>query len=328
MSDKAPRLKAPFPYFGGKSRVAAEVWRRFGDVPNMIEPFFGSGAVLLARPTEPRTETVNDIDAYVSNFWRAVQAEPDAVAELVDWPINECDLSARHKWLVTAARKREHRERMRDDPDHYDVKIAAWWCWGWCCWIGSGWCEGEWHGRAETQGVHRKLPRLQPGGNGVHRKLPYLSTGGRGVNQSTRIGMLTDWMRALSARLRRVRVCCGDWTRVLGPTPTIQQGITAVFLDPPYSAEAGRDNDLYAHDDTAVAHAVREWALQYGDDPRFRIALCGYEGEHVMPETWECLAWKAKGGYGLQRGDGQYVNKHRERVWFSPHCLRDGSKLF
>jgi DNA adenine methylase len=56
MTAKAPRLKAPFPYFGGKSRVAAEVWRRFGDVPNYVEPFFGSGAVLLARPTEPRTE--------------------------------------------------------------------------------------------------------------------------------------------------------------------------------------------------------------------------------------------------------------------------------
>ena len=27
-------LVAPFPYFGGKRRVAAEVWRRFGDVPN------------------------------------------------------------------------------------------------------------------------------------------------------------------------------------------------------------------------------------------------------------------------------------------------------
>jgi len=30
-----PGLKAPFPYFGGKSRVAREVWARFGDVPNI-----------------------------------------------------------------------------------------------------------------------------------------------------------------------------------------------------------------------------------------------------------------------------------------------------
>lgn len=40
---------APFPWFGGKSQVASIVWDRFGDVLNYIEPFFGSGAVLLGR---------------------------------------------------------------------------------------------------------------------------------------------------------------------------------------------------------------------------------------------------------------------------------------
>jgi hypothetical protein len=29
-------LKAPFPWFGGKSRVAEIVWDRFGDVPNYV----------------------------------------------------------------------------------------------------------------------------------------------------------------------------------------------------------------------------------------------------------------------------------------------------
>ena len=42
-------LRAPFPYFGGKARAAPEVWRRFGDVKNYVEPFFGGGAVLLDR---------------------------------------------------------------------------------------------------------------------------------------------------------------------------------------------------------------------------------------------------------------------------------------
>ncbi len=44
------KLKAPFPYFGGKSRVADEVWRRFGNPKTYVEPFCGSCAVLLARP--------------------------------------------------------------------------------------------------------------------------------------------------------------------------------------------------------------------------------------------------------------------------------------
>ena len=46
-------LKAPFPWFGGKSRVADIVWDRFGKVDNYVEPFFGSGAVLLARRQTP-----------------------------------------------------------------------------------------------------------------------------------------------------------------------------------------------------------------------------------------------------------------------------------
>jgi len=56
-------LRAPFPWFGGKSRAAARVWAALGDVPNYVEPFAGSLAVLLARPHEPRVETVNDLDA-------------------------------------------------------------------------------------------------------------------------------------------------------------------------------------------------------------------------------------------------------------------------
>lgn len=41
-----------------------------------------------------------------------------------------------------------------------------------------------------------------------------------------------------------------------------------------------------------------------------------------MPDTWECVAWKANGGYGsLGNGRGR-ENAGRERVWFSPHCLK------
>jgi DNA adenine methylase len=56
VNDFAEHLQAPFPYFGGKSRVAEIVWARFGDVDNYVEPFFGSGAVLLARPQTGKIE--------------------------------------------------------------------------------------------------------------------------------------------------------------------------------------------------------------------------------------------------------------------------------
>jgi hypothetical protein len=107
----------------------------------------------------------------------------------------------------------------------------------------------------------------------------------------------------------------------------VKLGLTAVFLDPPYSAEAGRDGALYSCESINVAHDVREWAIDRGDDPMMRIALCGYEGEHAMPSGWASVAWKTRGGYGSQ-GDGRArENCRRERVWFSPHCLNlDESK--
>lgn len=66
-------MKAPFPWFGGKRRVADIVWQALGDVDNYVEPFAGSLAVLLERPLDhggiaTGAETVNDKDAYVANF--------------------------------------------------------------------------------------------------------------------------------------------------------------------------------------------------------------------------------------------------------------------
>jgi hypothetical protein len=137
---KRKPLKAPFPYFGGKRTIAALAWSRLGDVGNFIEPFAGSLAVLLLRPTPPRIETVNDLDCMVANFWRATQHDPEAVAAYADGPVNEADLHSRHRWLVLSDEARIFRWRMRRNPRYYNAKIAGWWCWGLCCWIGGGWC--------------------------------------------------------------------------------------------------------------------------------------------------------------------------------------------
>ena len=130
-------LKAPFPWFGGKSQVSDLVWDRFGNVPNYVEPFFGSGAVLLGRPHDSGIETINDRDCFVANFWRALQNDPDEVAWFADQPVNEADQHARHLWLI---QQTGWAERMKTDPDFYNAKIAGWWVWGQCIWIGSGWC--------------------------------------------------------------------------------------------------------------------------------------------------------------------------------------------
>jgi len=346
------KLKAPFPWFGGKSRVADVVWRAFGDVKNYVEPFAGSLAVLLGRPHAPGIETVNDLDGYVANFWRAMTKDPEAVASFADWPVNECDLHARHIWLVN--QKDRFVPRLMGDPDFYDAKIAGWWVWGLCSWIGSGWCSGKgpWvsvdgelvKGNA-GQGINRQLPHLGDAGQGINRKLPHLGDAGRGINrQLPHLGDAGQgirrqlphfgdagrginrqdaspqhWIMCLADRLRRVRVACGDWSRVVGDSPTIKLGLTAVFLDPPY--EATERATTYTHDSRTVGSDVWAWAVAHGDNPKLRIAVCAYDDGRALPDGWTRHAWRATGGYGSQ-GNGQgRTNASREVIYFSPHCL-------
>ncbi len=295
-------MKAPFPWFGGKSRAAALVWAALGPVENYVEPFAGSLAVLLARDAWPKTapvETVNDLDCFVANFWRAVALAPDVVARYATGPVNEADLHARHAWLKN---RDWFREEMMSDPLFCDVKIAGWWAWGLCAWIGDGWMSSS----------SRSLPELYgAGGRGLHRK-------------TLKEGEAAEWLRALCDRLKRVRVACGDWQRVLTKTPLavsppsgggIGNGFRGVFLDPPYP----EGNMGYATRGD-VSRDVYAWAIEHGGDPHLRIVLAGYEGLH-MPPDWRSVAWKAKGGYGSQ-GNGQArLNSFRERLFMSPGCL-------
>lgn len=321
-------LTAPFPYFGSKTKVADVVWRRLGDVKNYVEPFFGSGAVLLLRPQPfDGTEIVNDLDGMISNFWRAVSADPDAVARHADWPINENDLHARHSWLVR--RKESLQASLEGDPDYYDAKTAGWWSWGLSCWLGRKFCSGEgpWRsidgklvkgkGDKDNPGIYRQRIGLskKQGVNGWRLNFEHVE------NEITpKATDIRQRLRALSDRLLNVWVCCGDWSRVCRPTPTFCQGLTGVFLDPPYATDR---KDLYAVDSYDVALDVKAWAVEQGQNPLMRIALCGYEGEHEMPEDWSCYEWQTNGGYANASDKRGRINKFRERIWFSPYCLRD-----
>jgi hypothetical protein len=88
-----------------------------------------------------------------------------------------------------------------------------------------------------------------------------------------------------------------------------------VFLDPPYD----EGNENYSVGGAGIAGQVAEWARDNGDDPKLRIVLAGYEGEIEMPKSWTVHAYSATGAYvgGVVKANS---NRHRERLWFSPHC--------
>lgn len=319
---KAQELKAPFPYFGVKSRAASAVWAAFGDVQNYVEPFAGSAAMLLAAPDGKRIETINDFDGMVANFWRAIAHDPEAVAHHADWPVNEVDLFARHSWLV---RQRDSLTgRLHADPDWFDAKAAGWWVWGACAWIGSGWCSGSgpWIHDGERLVDRRQLPHLGNAGLGINRQLPHLSAG-RGINRAsggmTRSEFIHEWFGKLYQRLRDVRVTCGDWSRVVKDSVTTRHGLTAVFLDPPYTKGA---MDYGAGGmGLGIADAVREWCAANGGNPKLRIVLCGHAGEHdaLLDLGWQLRTWTARKGYALN--SEAMANAASETLWCSPHCV-------
>ncbi len=305
-------LKAPFVWHGGKSKAAPVVWRAFGCPPNYVEPFGATLAVLLGRPGGAgKIECVNDINADIANFWRASIADPLAVAEAADWPVNEADLHARRLLLLETLP--EHRERMHTQADYFDAKRAGIWVWGVCTSIRGNWLDERERNSKPNLSHHQ----------GIHT-LPALGHSGRGIHSPERES-LQDWFRRLRDRLRRVKVACGDYKRVLsgavtGASNTLKNmGMSpcAVFLDPPYPGD--RAKDIYANDSLTIAHDVAAWAIEHGSDQHFRIAYCGYAGETPFPEDWVEYAWKANGGHGNRNSDNK--NRHRERIWFSPHCL-------
>jgi site-specific DNA-adenine methylase len=318
-----------FPYYGGKTHAAPLIWEAMGHVPNYIEAFAGALGTLFQRPHPPGIETVNDIDAFICNVFRAIQHDPDGVTHWADFPVNEAQQHAVHSWLVQ--QRETFTAKIMGDPEFYDAKVAGYWLYGICCWIGGGWCSGNgpWqsvdgqlvHLGDAGQGIYRQRVHLGDAGQGIHRQRVHLGDAGRGEG-------LRDYMYAVAHRLERVRVCCGDWTRVLGPSVTFNHGLTGIVLDPPYSKEEQRQADLYAHDDLEVAHAVRAWCLAHGQHPLLRIVLCGYGTVHdeLLTHGWRKRAWIANGGFGNQRKAKDYTNKYQEMLWLSPHCLQSDAE--
>lgn len=320
-------IKAPFPWFGGKSKAAPLIWSRLGaDCGNYVEPFFGSGAVWHGRPKAFKGwAVVNDLDGHVCNVWRSMKYSPKAVANAACWPVNEADLHARHLWLV------QNRERLTArlmaDPEYHEPRAAGWWIWGACCWIGSGWCSGagSWGSVLDAEGVPvfarvdsgfvvNQVPHLGDGGKGVSKQVPMLTwtNGVHSERPNNRLDWLRAWFAGLSASMDGVRVTCGGWERVCSVGTMTRNGSCAVVMDPPYS----QTDAVYAKDSNTVAHDVRAWCLENGGNPNLRIALCGHVGEHeeLQARGWTVETWAKNGGY--QGADD------RERIWFSPHCLK------
>ncbi len=308
----AQALRAPFPYFGGKRDVASLIWARLGRVRQYIEPFCGSAAILLTAPEPASLEVVNDMNGFIANFWRAVKNQPAEVAREADYPVSHIDLGGRHVWLM-GQRERLGAE-LADPCWPGDARVAGWWLWGQCSWIGSGWCE--WTGKVPHasdagRGVQAlgQVPHAGNAGMGVQAlgQVPHAGNAGMGGSLLTSGGRTAwRWLHELASRLERVRVVHGSWERCLNNHYGAES--TAVFLDPPYRAF----EKLYGVS-APCADGVEAWAK---DNAHLRVALCGHLGDYPSLDGWDMVPWTRK---RLTYSGSSTTDK--EAIWFSPACL-------
>ena len=226
-----------------------------------LEPCAGSMAVLLGRPTTPRTEIVCDTSGLICNFWRAMQSDPEGIARKSDYPTIHQDLTARHRWLMKWAR--ENAGRLSEDPEYHDLQAAGWWAWGVSSWPGSGWCLIN----------EEKRPTVhEGGGQGIQAQRGEL-TGEVGTGER-----LMPWFRDLARRLARVAVLNQDWKKAVTLTSLQDhrrgECLVSIFLDPPYRTQ-GRKQTLYQSDlegtSDQTAEETWEWARFTGEKYRLRL---------------------------------------------------------
>lgn len=292
------KIKSPYPYFGGKRSVAPIIWKGLGNISNYVEPFFGSLSVLLANPSPAKIETVNDIDHFLVNFWRSIIDNPQEVAKYADFPVSEAELHARHQYLLTED-VTKILSNISNDPNVFDYKIAGYWIYGQCASIGNNWLH--------PKGL-KALPLLSSAGGGIH---------------GLKYDLEKDFV-LLQKRLKRVRICCNDWSKIVAPSITYnnvglgKNDITGVFLDPPYEFK-GRDK-VYKEESNVFSDTY-QWAIDNGDNPKLRIVLCGYDEGLTFPDGWLEYAWENQGGMANLGNNRGRDNAKKERIWFSPNCL-------
>ena len=269
-----------FPYFGGKSGAAEAVWAHLGAPDLYIEPFAGSLAVLLQRPSEPKVEVAVDLDGLLLNFWRAIRGNWIAVERHLGGPVSEVDIDAKHRRLLEL--RGALTLRLRDDPFYFDAMLAAWWWQGISSWLGSGY------------------------GYRPSRQRPHIDRSLKGA-WATR--MSDDRIAAVSARLSNVILLAGDWTDAWSRScreAIVQRWKPAdrnvgVFLDPPYvrASRNGRAKGLYAEDKSLNAQ-VTAWCLNERHDAK--VVVAGYEHEYpaLVEAGWEVKVWKQPNGYAGQ----------------------------
>jgi DNA adenine methylase len=213
---QAGGLTSPLKWHGGKTYLASRIVALMPPHRHYVEPFFGGGAVLLARSPDGTSEVVNDLHANLTTFWRVLQ-DPDDFerfrrrVEAVPFSEAEWD---------------DARDGLRRLPDGDRVQHAVWFFIA---------CRQSLAGRLDT---FAPLSRTRTRRRMNEQASAWLSA--------------VEGLPAVHERLKRV-VIVGPKPAV--DVIRQQDGRdTLTYCDPPYLHETRAARDTYAHEMTTAEH--------------------------------------------------------------------------
>lgn len=188
-------LKPPIKLIGAKTRNRRILYSKFPAHRTYIEPFFGTGGVLLGKP-KSELEIINDFDPYVVNFYKYVQRFPTTM------------LAYLQKLMEKGASKElflDWRSRLTETNSPY-MKACLYYLVNKHCFNGivrfneKGECNSSW-GKEKT---------------------------GRGI-------ITKDWMNLVSSRMSDVFLFCSDAMEFIENVVQESPGDDLfMFVDPPY----------------------------------------------------------------------------------------------
>jgi DNA adenine methylase len=237
-------MQLPLKWHGGKYYLASKIVSLMPRHLHYVEPFFGGGAVLMARePDKPElwlsakspqngvSEVANDINGRLINFWRVLQ-DPDAFARF-------------HRTVEAVPMARMEWEKAHSYGDSQDPVADAVAFFVDCRQSRSGMMNG-------FTSVTRNRTRRRMNGN------------------------VSEWLSAVEGlpevhgRLKRVLIENMPAIELLKREDT---RTTLFYCDPPYLHETRASTDAYSHEMTAAEHRDLLMALV---ECKGKVMLSGY----------------------------------------------------
>lgn len=257
---------------GSKWRLAREIVARLPRRPVYVEPFFGSGAVLMAKPRWP-SELINDLDGRVTALFRVLRDRPAELARAV---------------ALTPYSRREWEE----------VRSSA----------GDG-DDGERGGDLEV--ARRFLVRgYMTHGNWSHGPGGWRHDGKTGRLAAKEWSDLPARIERAADRFRGVMIECRPAVEVIERFQGESVTIFADPPYPEYSAQ-GRRCRAYRHEmlDESDHRPLLE-VLRAHRGPvvacSYRNAL--YDGA-LLGAGWEVVEFDARAEHGVERTEALYLNQ-------------------